>query len=96
MPYIGRDLDIGARKIISVSGSSPATSYTLQSSSVNYYPSAAQNLIVSISGVIQAPGTAYTISGATIENKNGWIQTIEMYSPFKIGSPRFCIPLNRL
>ena len=29
--------------------------------------SAAQNLIVSIAGVIQAPGTAYTISGATID-----------------------------
>ena len=67
MPYIGRNLDIGDRKLISVSGSSPATSYTLQSSSVNYYPSAAQNLIVSIAGVIQAPGTAYTISGATID-----------------------------
>ena len=50
-----------------MSGSSPATSYTLQSSSVNYYPSAAQNLIVSIAGVIKAPGTAYTISGATID-----------------------------
>ena len=67
MPYIGRNLDIGDRKLISVSGSSPATSYTLQSSSVNYYPSAAQNLIVSISGVIQAPGTAYTVSGASID-----------------------------
>jgi len=35
MPYVGRDLDIGARKLVQVSGSSPATSYTLQSSSVN-------------------------------------------------------------
>jgi hypothetical protein len=67
MPYVGSDLDIGARKLIQVSGSSPATSYTLQSSSVDYHPSAAQNLIVSIAGVIQAPGTAYTVSGATID-----------------------------
>lgn len=67
MPYVGRDLDIGTRKLIQVSGSSPATSYTLQSSSVDYHPSAAQNLIVSIAGVIQAPGTAYTVSGATID-----------------------------
>jgi len=67
MPYVGRDLDIGARKILSVSGSSPATSYTLQYDSTNYYPSAAQNLILSVAGVIQAPGTAYTVSGATLD-----------------------------
>ena len=67
MPYIGRGLDIGSRKILAVSGSTPATSYTLQYDSTNYYPSAAQNLIVSINGVIQSPGTAYTISGATLD-----------------------------
>ena len=67
MPYVGRDLDIGSRKILSLSGSTPATSYTLQYNSGDYTPSAAQILIVSISGVIQAPGTAYTVSGATID-----------------------------
>ena len=67
MPYIGRGLDIGSRKILAVSGSTPATSYTLQYDSVNYSPSAAQNLIVSISGVIQSPGVAYTVSGATLD-----------------------------
>lgn len=30
MSYIGRDLNIGDRRILSVSGSTPATSYTLQ------------------------------------------------------------------
>jgi hypothetical protein len=34
---------------------------------VDYYPSAAQNLIVSVGGVIQAPITSYTITGATID-----------------------------
>ena len=67
MPYVGRDLDIGARKLIQVSGSSPATSYTLQRNSQNFVPSAAQNLIVSVNGVIQAPGTAYTVSGSTLD-----------------------------
>jgi hypothetical protein len=67
MPYIGRGLDIGSRKILAVSGSTPATSYTLQYDSVNYSPSAAQNLILSISGVIQSPGVAYTVSGATLD-----------------------------
>ena len=67
MPYVGRDLSIGDRKILSVSGSTPATSFTLQNASVDYYPSAAQNLIVSVGGVIQAPITSYTITGATID-----------------------------
>ena len=67
MPYIGRDLSIGDRKILTVSGSTPATSYTLQSDSINYYPSAAQNIMVSVGGVIQTPITAYTVSGATID-----------------------------
>ena len=67
MPYVGRDLSIGDRKILSVSGSTPATTYTLQNASVDYYPSAAQNLIVSVGGVIQAPITSYTITGATID-----------------------------
>jgi hypothetical protein len=67
MPYIGRNLDIGSRKILAVSGSTPATSYTLQYDSVDYHPSAAQNLILSISGVIQSPGVAYTVSGATLD-----------------------------
>ena len=36
MAYIGRTPNIGDRKILSVTGSSPATSYTLQHNSVNY------------------------------------------------------------
>ena len=67
MPYVGRDLSIGDRKILSVSGSTPATTYTLQNASVDYYPSAAQNIIVSVGGIVQAPITAYTINGATID-----------------------------
>jgi len=67
MPYVGRDLSIGDRKILTPTGSTPATTYTLQNNSQDYYPSAAQNLIVSVGGIIQAPITAYTISGATID-----------------------------
>ena len=67
MPYVGRDLQIGDRKILTPTGSTPATSFVLQNNSVNYHPSAAQNIIVSVGGIIQAPGTAYTINGATID-----------------------------
>ena len=67
MTYVGGDLSIGDRKILTPTGSTPATTYTLQNAYVDYHPSAAQNIIVSVGGVIQAPTTAYTISGATID-----------------------------
>ena len=67
MPYVGRDLSIGDRRILTPTGTTPATTYTLQNASVDYYPSAAQNIIVSVGGIVQAPITAYTISGATID-----------------------------
>ena len=67
MAYIGRTPNIGDRKILSVTGSSPATSYTLQHNSVNYSPSASQNLLVSVLGVIQEPDVAYTVSNATLD-----------------------------
>jgi len=67
MPYVGRDLDIGDRHILTPTGTTPATTFTLQNASVDYYPSAAQNLIVSVGGIVQAPITAYTITGAVID-----------------------------
>ena len=67
MPYIGRNLNIGDRSLLTLSGSTPATRYTLQKNSQNFEPSSAQNLIVSVLGVIQAPGTAYTVSGSTLD-----------------------------
>jgi len=67
MAYIGRNLSVGDRALLTVTGSTPATSYTLQRNSQNFTPSAAQNLIVSVNGVIQAPGTAYIVSGSTLD-----------------------------
>ena len=67
MSYIGRNLSVGDRALLTVTGSTPATSYTLQRNSQNFTPSAAQNLIVSVNGVIQAPGTAYIVSGSTLD-----------------------------
>jgi hypothetical protein len=61
MGYIGTSPNIGDRKILSVTGSSPATSYTLQHNSVNYSPSASQNLLVSvltINGTLTVPANS--------------------------------------
>ena len=66
MSYIGNNLEsLGNRSILSLSGSTPATSYTLQKNSTNF-STVAENLIVVHQGVIQQPIEAYTVSGSTI------------------------------
>jgi len=66
MAYIGRDTDklsnIEKLDVITFDGSS---SYTLQKNSVNFTPSSANNLQVSIDGVVQAGN--FTVSGSTID-----------------------------
>jgi len=48
MPYVGRDLNVGDRIKLSVTGSTPATSFVLQNAGVNYQASASTNVIVSV------------------------------------------------
>lgn len=66
MAYIGRDTDklsnIEKLDVITFDGSQ---SYTLQKNSVNFIPSSANNLQVSIDGVVQAGN--FTVSGSTID-----------------------------
>lgn len=66
MSYLGNTPNIGTKKLLSLSGSSPATSYTLQHNSANY-EAETQNLLISINGVVQSmSGDAFTCSGSTI------------------------------
>jgi protein involved in polysaccharide export with SLBB domain len=67
MPYVGRDLNVGDRIKLSVTGSTPATSFVLQNAGVNYQASASTNVIVSVNGVVQSPGVAYQINGSTLD-----------------------------
>lgn len=66
MAYIGRSTDklsnIEKLDVITFDGSS---SYTLQKNSVNFTPSSANSLQVSIDGVVQAGN--FTVSGSTID-----------------------------
>ena len=66
MAYIGRSIDklsnIEVLDTITFDGS---TSYTLQKNSVNFTPSSANNVLVSIDGVVQANN--FTVSGSTID-----------------------------
>ena len=66
MPYIGRDTDkisnVEVLDNITFDGSS---SYTLQKGGSNFTPSGANNLLISIDGVVQAGN--FTVSGSTID-----------------------------
>ena len=66
MSYIGNSPNIGTKKLLSLSGSSPSTSYTLQHNSQNF-STETQNILISVNGVVQAmDGTAYTVANSTI------------------------------
>jgi hypothetical protein len=69
MPYIGAKPTQGAYSKLSDISSSfdgSETAFTLQSGGVNVFPQTEQNCFISISGVIQEPGSAFTISNSTI------------------------------
>lgn len=51
---------------ISSSFNNVATTFSLTVSSVAKFPGTAQNLIISLDGVIQEPGVAYTVSSSNI------------------------------
>ena len=67
MPYIGVAPSAGLfKKLDSITTINGRAFYTMQHNSVDFAPATAEQLIVSVNGVIQAPGDAYTISGSVI------------------------------
>ena len=67
MPYIGQSPSIGNFQVCdAISVVNGQAAYTMQVSSVNVVPETANHMIVSLNGVIQAPGSSYTVSGSTI------------------------------
>ncbi len=66
MPYIGKEPLHGEYiKLDPITASATAT-YNLLRSGTAFSPGTAEQCIVSLNGVTQAPGDAYTISGSTI------------------------------
>ena len=66
MAYIGRDTDkISNVEVLDNITFDVSSSYTLQKNSVNFTPSSANTLLVSIDGVVQAGN--FTVSGSTID-----------------------------
>ena len=67
MPYIGVAPSSGLfKKLDGITVVNGQAAYTMQYSSANFNPATAEQLIVSVNGVIQAPNDAYTVSGSTI------------------------------
>ena len=67
MAYIGREPQIGNYQVCdAISVVNGQAAYTMQVSSVNVIPESVNHMIVSLNGVIQKPGSSYTISSSTI------------------------------
>jgi len=67
MAYIGRQPTVGNFRICdAISVVDGQAAYTMQVDGVNVIPESANNMIVSLNGVIQKPGSSYTVSSSTI------------------------------
>ena len=66
MAYIGKTPTVGNFQKCDALTASATADYTLQVSSTNVVPESVNHMIVSLNGVIQAPTTAYTVSGSTL------------------------------
>ena len=67
MAYIGQSPSIGNFQVCdAISTVNGQAAYTMQVSSVNVVPETANHMIVSLNGIIQAPGSSYTVAGSTI------------------------------
>ena len=66
MPFIGTQPTRGAYLKCDAITTSATASYTLQVNGGSVNPASANNMLVSLNGVIQAPQDAYTVTGSTI------------------------------
>ena len=67
MAYIGKTPIVGNfQKCDAISVVNGQAAYTLQVSSTNVIPESANHMLVSLNGILQAPVTSFTVSGATL------------------------------
>ena len=67
MPYIGQEPITGNFiKLDTISVVNGQAAYTMQKDSVNFSPGSANQMLVSLNGIIQSPSSSFTISGSTI------------------------------
>ena len=93
MPFIGTQPEIGNYSVLDSLTASATASYTLQKNSVNFNPLSANNLLVSLNGVIQKPGSSFTVSGSTLTFSSALTSSdsidfiLAMGQPLLIGTP---------
>ena len=67
MPYIGALPDVGSfTKLDAITAVNGQAAYTMQKNSVNFSPASVNQMLVSLNGVIQSPGSSFTISAHTL------------------------------
>jgi hypothetical protein len=66
MAYIGKQPLVGNFVKLDTITTSATTTFNLTNGGVAYYPQSANNCLVSLNGILQAPTDSYTISGSTI------------------------------
>ena len=66
MAYIGKQPIVGNFVKLDAITTSATTTFNLLNGGVAYYPQSANNCLVSLNGILQAPTDSFTISGSTI------------------------------
>ena len=67
MPYIGKTPTVGNFQVCdAISVVNGQAAYTLQLGGVNVAPESANHMLVSLNGILQKPGSSFTISGSTM------------------------------
>jgi len=66
MAYIGKQPLVGNFVKLDAITTSATTTFNLTNGGVAYYPQSANNCLVSLNGILQAPTDSFTISGSTI------------------------------
>ena len=93
MPFIGTQPEVGGYSVLDALTASATASYTLQKDSANFIPNTANQLLVSLNGVIQKPGTSFTVSGSTLTFSSALTSSdsidfiLAMGEPLLVGTP---------
>ena len=67
MAYIGKEPAVGNFQVCdAISVVNGQAAYTMQVSSTNVVPESANHMLVSLNGILQKPGSSFTVSGSTI------------------------------
>ena len=71
MPFIGKPPAVGAYSVLDALTASATANYSLQLNGAAFVPNSVNQLLVSLNGVIQKPGSSFVVSGSTLTFKNG-------------------------